>query len=123
MKPLRSAELRHRVVIRRATEVSNSRGGYTSAWSPIATVFAEVTGLDGRESVMDQALQGISVYRIRIRWREDIAQADQLRSAGKCFGADGQGNGRDVNVRSIVDPDGRREQLVIIADTASTRGD
>jgi SPP1 family predicted phage head-tail adaptor len=81
----------------------------------VATVAAEVLGLDGRESVMDQALQGISTYRVTIRWRSDVLEADQLRSAGSCF------RGRDVNIRSIVDPDGRREQLVILADTASTR--
>src|SRR5688572_25784702 len=104
MKPLRSVDLRHRVTIRRATEVKNDRGGYTASWGELGTVFAEVEGLDGRESVMDQVLQGISVYRIRIRWREDIAEADQLRSAGRCF------RDRDVNIRSIVDPDGRCEQ-------------
>lgn len=122
MKALRSADLRHRITIRRATEVKNSRGGYATDWSPVATVFAEVTGLDGRESVMDKVLQGISVFRLRIRWRADIKAADQLASvAGNCFGVDNSGVGREVNIRSIVDPDGRREQLVIIADTASTR--
>lgn len=112
---MRAGRLRHQVTIRRATETENGKGGYATAWDDVATVSAEVTGLDGRESVMDQVLQGISVYRVRIRWRGDILASDQLRSAGACFG------GRDVNIRSVVDPDGRREQLVIIADTASTR--
>jgi SPP1 family predicted phage head-tail adaptor len=115
MQPLRSADLRHRVTIRRATETDNGRGGYATGWSDLDEVSAEVASLDGRESVMDQVLQGISVYRVRIRWRGDVQAADQLRSEGSCFA------GKDVNIRSAVDPDGRREQLVIIADTASTR--
>jgi SPP1 family predicted phage head-tail adaptor len=108
-------KLRHRVKIQRAAEVSNGKGGYTTSWSDVATVFAAVEGLDGRESVMNQVLQGISVYRAEIRWRTDIKAGDQLSSAGSCFG------GRDVNIRSIVDPDGTRERLVIMGDTSSTR--
>jgi head-tail adaptor len=74
-----------------------------------------VTALDGREVVMDQVLQGISVYRVRIRWRSDLTTEDQLRAASDCF------RGHDVNIRSIADPDGRRKQLIIMVDTASTR--
>jgi hypothetical protein len=44
-----------------------------------------VTALDGREVVMDQVLQGISVYRVRIRWRSDLTTEDQLRAASDCF--------------------------------------
>jgi head-tail adaptor len=121
MPLLRAGDLRHSLVIRRASEIRTARGGYTSDWGDVATLSAEVTGLDGRESVMDQALQGISVFRVRIRWRSDIQTSDQLRPTGSSFGYDAEGKPRDVNIRSIADPDGRREQLVIIADTASTR--
>jgi SPP1 family predicted phage head-tail adaptor len=112
---LAAGRLRERITIRRATETRNNRGGYTTSWADFVTIAAEVIGLDGRESLMDQVLQGISTYRVTIRWRADLLDSDQMRSTGSCFG------GRDVNIRSIVDPDRRREQLVIIADTASTR--
>lgn len=122
MRKLKAGDLRHRLIIRRATEASNGKGGWTTAWTDLATLSAEVTGLDGRESVMSEALQSVSVFRIRIRWRADIRSVDQLRSvSGACFGVDNAGQARDVNIRSISDPDGRREQLIIIADTASTR--
>lgn len=115
MKPLRREDLRHRITIWRLTETSNGKGGYTSEWAEAGSIFAEVAGLDGRESVMDQVLQGTSFYRIRVRHGADITDADQLRSTGDCF------RGRDVNVRSVNDPDGKRRQLVILGDTASTR--
>lgn len=122
MRRLLGGDLRHRLIIRRATETDNGKGGFTTAWASVATVRAEVQGLDGRESVMAEALQGVSVFRIRIRWRSDIRSGDQFRdAAGSCFGTDNEGAARDVNIRSISDPDGRRRQLVIIADTSSTR--
>lgn len=114
MKPLRRKDLKHRITVRRETDTPNGKGGYTTGWGDAGTIFAEVTGLDGRESVMDRVLQGTSVYRIRVRFGADVGPADQLRSIGECFG------GRDLNIRSIVDPNGDREQLVVMADTAST---
>jgi head-tail adaptor len=128
MPLLRAGDLRHRLIVRRASEIPNGKGGYASDWSDIATVSAEVTGLDGptprpaaRETVVDHALKGIAVYQVRIRWRDDLRTSDQLRATGSSFGFDEDGRKRDVNIRSINDPDGRREQLVIVADTTSTR--
>lgn len=115
MKPLSAGDLRHRITVRRATEIKTDTGGYRTDWCDYTELWAEVTALDGREVVMDQVLQGISVYRVRIRYRTDLTPDDQLRSAGSCFG------GRDVNIRSIADPDGLRKQLIIMVDTASTR--
>jgi SPP1 family predicted phage head-tail adaptor len=119
-----AGRLRHRLTIRRVIETSNGKGGYTTQWNDLAIVRAEVAGLDaqGREGIIGQALQGIATFRIRIRWRSDIMDSDQLRAFDGCFGRPNDGADHvDVNIRTIVDPDGLRRQLIIIADTASTR--
>lgn len=111
MKPLRPEDLKHRITVRRSAEVKNARGGLVDTWTEVGRPWAEVKGLDGRESVMERVLQGISVYRVRIRWRADVRPSDQL--TGDVFG------GREVNIRSVVDPDGTRDQLVIVGETAA----
>ena len=104
---LSAGRLRHRVAIMRATKVDNGKGGYTTTWSAVASVVpVEVLGLTGTEAVREKVLRGIRVYQITARWRGDLLPKDQLR-----YGAE------DLNIRSAVDPDGRREQLVIVADT------
>lgn len=104
---LAAGRLRQRVDVTRSTKVSNGKGGYTSTWSAIASgVPAEVLGQTGAEVMRDSVLRGVRHYRITIRWRGDIGLEDQLRHSGE-----------DLNIRSAVDPDGRREQLLIIADT------
>ncbi|AJP72931.1 phage head closure protein [Sphingomonas hengshuiensis] len=108
MTPLRAEDLRHRIEIRRPTETKDGKGGWTTSWPVIALPWAEVIGLDGRESVMDQVLEGVSVYRIRIRWRAGILVKDQVRHGAVT-----------LNITSAVDPDGKREQLVIMASTAA----
>lgn len=108
MRPLRAGDLRHRIEIRRPVQTDDGKGGYVTEWQDIGKPWAEVIGLQGRESVMNHALQGVAVYRIRIRHRRGIDTGDQVR-----FGA------IELNIRSCADPFGTRRELVIIADTAN----
>ncbi|MEH3098871.1 phage head closure protein [Sphingomonas adhaesiva] len=109
---LAAGRLRSRIDIRRVAEVDDGRGGSDLTVTPIATgVRAEVKALTGSEAVLEKVLQDVRVYRITIRWRGDVSAKDQIR-----YGTE------ELNVRSAVDPDERREQLVIIADTRSTLG-
>jgi head-tail adaptor len=109
---LRAGRLRHRVDVVRVIEVDDGKGGFVPSAQPVATsVPAEVVGLAGREAVLGQALQGISVYQITLRYRADLEGATELQLR---YGA------LALNIRSAIDPDGRREQLLIVADTAGT---
>lgn len=107
---LDGGELTELIEIWRPTLVNDGEGGKTQTWARIATPWAEVIGIDGREAVVAQAFQGVSYYRIRIRFRTDRPKAsDQIRWAGD-----------NINIRSCADPNGDREQLLILGDTAST---
>jgi SPP1 family predicted phage head-tail adaptor len=108
---LRAGDRRTRIEILQRIKVSNGKGGYSTAWSVFSSPWAEVLGQDGREAVIGQALQGISTYRIRIRWRSGVSSDMQIRLGGP--------GGTDLNIKSAVDPTGRREQLMIIASTES----
>ena len=109
-----AGRLRHRVLVRRAEQVRNAKGGFDDSWSTIADCRAEVEGLDGREAMFGQALQGVSSYRITIRWRAGIKASDQVVLP----------DGTEVNITAPpADPDGRRRWLTIMADTGSVRSE
>lgn len=108
---LAAGRLRDQVTIRRAVKVSDGSGGRESIWEDVDVIAAEVISQNGREAIIAGALQGVSVAKITIRYRPDILTTDQLRVVG---------DERDWNIRTADDPDRRREQLVILADTAST---
>lgn len=108
--PLSPGRLRQRITIRRDVRSPNGKGGFTTAWQDVGTVWAEVIGRTGREATIGEAIQGISVYQITIRYRDDILADDQIR-----YGS------IDLNITSADDPDGGRESLLIIATTASAR--
>lgn len=94
--------------------MKDGKGGWTSGWSTIARPWAEVLGLSGNEAMLESIQQGNASYRIRIRWRADIKTADQVQ-LGAGFG------GLELNITSAVDPNGDREQLVILATTAAAQ--
>jgi len=73
---------------------------------------AEVLSLDGREVMLERVLQGISSIRVTMRWRAGVQASDQLLV---------QGDGREFNITSAEDPDLRREQLVILANTEAVQ--
>lgn len=106
--PLSPGRLRQRVEVWRKIDVDNGRGGRTSTWTKIATLWAEVLGQNGREALLAQAVQGVQFFRITVRFGSGIVDTDQLR-----YGA------ITLNVRSVTDPDGLRESEVIQADNQS----
>ncbi len=104
-----AGQLRNRIAIVRPTDRATGKGGFTSDQMVIAgDVAAEVLGLTGTEAVKEKVLRGIRVYKITIRWRPDLLTSDQILYAGDVDA---------LNIRSAVDPDGRRRWLVIHVDT------
>lgn len=110
---LSAGALRHRIGIRRPVLVDDGKGGQVREWQTVARLAAQVEGMDGRESIIAHALQGISVFRITVRRYDGLLPSDQVRLP----------DGRDLNITSIADPDGRRVQLMILATTASAMAD
>ncbi len=104
-------DLRERITIRRVANVKNSRGGLDRSWSTVAEVAAEVRSVNGREAVIGQVLQGVSVFQIVIRFRSDVQSADQILWRG-----------RELNISAAEDREGRRTWLTIIASTEAPQG-
>jgi SPP1 family predicted phage head-tail adaptor len=109
----RAGQLRHLITIRRQAKTRDGRGQYATSWSTIGTPRAKVEGLAGREAMVAQALQGVSAFRIRIRFREDLLQSDQIVLP----------SGMELNIKSIGDPDGLRRWQVILADNETVAPD
>jgi len=105
--------MRERITVRRRTEAKNSRGGLTVGWSTVASdVSAEVLGINGREALIGNVLQGVATYQVTIRFREDIKVSDQILWKT-----------HELNI--LAPPEdrlGSRQWLVITASTQSPQG-
>lgn len=102
-----SGALRQRVTVERATESADGFGGTTRVWSDIATIKAEVLAQVARESNEAGAVLERVSWRIRLRFRQDIKTGDRLVLD----------NGETLNIRGVMDPDGRRRWLTLLAES------
>lgn len=70
---MQAGRMRHRVEIEKLVVLSDKiTGGLVKTWQPLATVWAAVEPLRGREFFEAQALQSETTTRIRIRARKGV---------------------------------------------------
>ncbi|MBY0583270.1 MAG: phage head closure protein [Sphingomonas sp.] len=84
----------------------NGSGGFSSAWVPLMTVWAEVIALRGGEALVQNVQRSTQLFRVTIRHRSDVTTANRLLFEG-----------RPMNIISCEDVDGRREALVMTTET------
>ena len=69
---MRIGPLRHRVVIQSETATQDTYGGEVLTWSTVATVWAAVEPLTGREFLEGRGLEASVDTRIRVRYRSGL---------------------------------------------------
>lgn len=105
-----TGDMRERVGVERLVSTPNGAGGFIRTWSPLGggpdgKRWADVSPTAGRETLLNEAMQGIQAYRVTMRWDADITAADRLNW-----------NGKLMNITSAADPNGMKIYTVIFAD-------
>ena len=100
---MRAGALRHQVVIERPQITRDSAGGEVTTWLSIATVYASVEPISGREWVTANAAGGDLSHRVRMRYTPDLDLTDRLRF-----------NSRIFQVESVINTDERNVELVVM---------
>lgn len=103
---MQAGRLRERVTLERKTAGAVDPWGQPipDAWESLATVWAAVEPLAGREYIAAQAAQSEVTTRIRIRWRGDVDSQIRVVHRGKTY-----------DVMSVIDPRSERRELILMA--------
>ena len=109
-KPLASGDLRNRVRIEAEGRMPNGQGGFTTAWAPVAVVWAKKVPLRGDEITRDSVQRAVSYSRFIIRFRDDVTVKHRLVEVKKS-GDDYVVTGGPWDIRRVDDPFGRRDRL------------
>lgn len=81
-----AGRLRHRVTIQSVTETRDTTtGAIATSWADVATVWAAVEPLSGREFLAAQANQAEVVARILIRYRDDVTAKMRVVAGSKVY--------------------------------------
>lgn len=102
-------ELRHRITIQKPVSTQDEFGQPTDSWDNVITLWAKVEDLSGREYFIAQQVPASQVNaRITIRWRVGI------KSEMRIVHGD-----RILNIKAVLDPDGRRKWLHLMCQEVS----
>ena len=103
MKPINPGRFRERVALQRRVVGVDALGQESTSWADVATLWAEVLPIRGREYFAASQMQAPTDVRIRIRWRTGVEPT--MRVAWK---------GQPHEVVSVIDPEGRGAVLELM---------
>jgi len=104
---MRSGKLRKQVRFDSEVSTADGAGGFTRTWTVIATVWGEYLPERGREQMERGHLEPVNVAILRVRYSSQLAGIVMQNS--RCVIENGA-----HNIRSIIDPDGRRRMLEMV---------
>jgi SPP1 family predicted phage head-tail adaptor len=96
-------DLRRRVVLEREQRSADGGGGASVGWQVVATVWAAVKPLSGREKDRYQSLEASLSHRITLRYRAGVSPDMRLRMGARLF-----------DIRAVFSPDERRQWLICL---------
>ena len=99
---MRAGMLRHSVTLQRFQQGQDAYGGPVETWEDVATVWASLEAMSGREFFASQQAQSEVTQRIRIRYRADVTADMRVIHNGKVF-----------NIVAPL-PDNRGRELVLM---------
>ena len=100
---MRAGRLDQRVTIERRQVGSGGLGQPSNTWVPLATVWASVEPLTGREFIQANTLQSPVAARVRMRYMAGITTADRVVHRGKTY-----------SLEAVIDARSAREELVLM---------
>ncbi|WP_038207890.1 phage head closure protein [Xenophilus azovorans] len=100
---MQAGKLGQRVVIERLVQGQGPIGQPINEWVTLATVWAAVEPLNGREFFAADAAQSEVTTRIRMRYRDDITSADRIDHEGTLY-----------DIQSIINPRSGDAELVLM---------
>lgn len=100
----KNGEMRTKITIETLTETKDDTGAGVTVWSTFCTVWAAAEVSSGRESLIAQRIDAEDIYKFTIRYFPGITEKMRIPYAG-----------RNLQIKSVVDPDLRKNFMVIKA--------
>lgn len=97
-----AGELRHRVTIQQEQATLDGQGGRSTTWADLATVWASIEPMAGKESYSWGKLLGESTLVVRMRYRSGIVPKMRLKYGTRLF-----------DITSVIDEHEARRWLVL----------
>lgn len=82
---MKIGDLRHRITLQKCISIIDDEGFATQEWQDVATVWASVENLYGREYWQAAAIQAENTVKFTIRYRLDVDQTIRIVFRGQVY--------------------------------------
>jgi len=108
---LKAGDLRHRITIQQRSTSEDAVGQLLLTWTDVATTWAKVEQLAGRELMTASAERAENTARITIRYRSDLVEKMRILYGAIIY-----------DITSVSDIEGRRRELEVMCKTGVSNG-
>ena len=102
-----AGKLRYPVSIEKPVDVRDKLGGFIRTWVEVSREWVDIEGISGSEFVAAQALQAQTIYKINLRFRDELEASWRIREGVKLY-----------EITAIL-PDSRRRRLELMCKVGS----
>lgn len=109
MNPISAGMLTRRIKIQRPSTIKDSVGAPCRSWLDVATVWADIQPLSGKEAVIANRISAELSHQIIVRYQslsDNPQQVAQMRVLYKA---------RIFNIHSALNEDEKRTQIILLA--------
>ena len=103
MRTMRIGKLRHRVILQEYISSKDSFGAEVETWSDIATVWASIEPLSGREYFAAQQINAEVSAKITIRYRASVKPTMRVLFEGRIF-----------EILSVINTEEKKRELILM---------
>ena len=113
---MRAGALGQRITLQQRTIAQDATGGQLATWTDVATAWAEVTPLSGRELIAAQAVASETSHQITLRWQPAFVDPKRVAARRIVF------NGRQFNINAAINEDERNRMLTLLVSEGLNEG-
>lgn len=100
---MQAGRLRHRIIIQEHQITRDTYQGEIEAWGEVATVWAEVSPISGREFILQQRAEAEVTHRVRLRYRAGLKPQMRVLFSG-----------RVLQIEAVLNQEERHRELVLM---------
>lgn len=100
-----SGKLRYPVSIEKPVDVRDSLGGFIRTWVEVSREWVDIESISGKEFMAAQAPQAQTIYKITLRYRDDLVSSWRIREGVKLY-----------EITAVL-PDSRRRRIELMCKT------
>lgn len=108
---MNTGRMRHIITLQEKRSTIGEYGGMVDTWQDVATVWASVEPLRGRELFAAQAAQSVTTVRFRIWYMDGVSQAMRILFGSKVY-----------NIESVIDINHDHTEIHLLASTGLNEG-